>query len=120
MPQSPPEFLEWFKKRVEERGWNGPTEIGRGIGVTHPTISAVLAGEQPSFDTCIKIADGLLASRRAVVFMAGLLPPPPDYSVRVDEWDSLYDELSENDREEMLAMGRVKAIRGKREKEKTS
>jgi len=92
--------------------------MARGIGISHPLISEILDGQQPSFDTCLKIADVFAVPRETVVFMAGLLPKPPGRSPELDEWNFLFDKLSDMDQEDLLTLARVKARRGKSDKAK--
>lgn len=74
MTDAPKEFIDWFENLRKERGW-GIRDAARVIGVSHPTISEISTyGKQPSFDTCVALANTFEVSPVWVMVLAGLLP----------------------------------------------
>lgn len=60
-------------------------DFARLVGVSHPTITAVLSGGTPSFELCQKIAPVIKQPLVHVLQLAGLLPPPPPSTEETQE-----------------------------------
>jgi transcriptional regulator with XRE-family HTH domain len=110
---------EEFVKLLRETGW-GPREIGRRADLSHTLISNIMnLGEQPSFDTCVALAPILGKSPVTLIYMAGLLPKPPDWTPDMEETRSILSRLSEEDRRAMMAFAKEKLKPGESERERT-
>jgi hypothetical protein len=55
MKMAPIEFTDWFNRLLFDRGW-GVREASRKIGISHPVVSNLQKGEQPTEGVCVKIA----------------------------------------------------------------
>jgi hypothetical protein len=51
-----------------------------------------------------------------IEILAGILPKPPGWTPELEEWNAMFDQLSEEDRADFLVLGRSKA--GRRGKQK--
>jgi transcriptional regulator with XRE-family HTH domain len=98
------------KAEMEKRGLS-IREFAKLVGVSHPTISDILNGEEPSFDVCRKLAPVLNLPLERVLRAAGLLPPAPSDTEYQEEFFHLLSQLSPPEREEILELLRFKAAR---------
>lgn len=76
-------------------------DFARLVGVSHPTISAILSGDTPSYDVCGKLAPVLRTSLDATLRAAGLLPPSSTDPL-TEEAEHLLSLLSPDRREEAI------------------
>src|SRR5678816_1152069 len=67
----------WLKLKMEAQNW-GVRELARRAGVSHPRISDVLNGKEPSLDTAIVLARLFKESPEAILRTAGVLAPIPE------------------------------------------
>jgi len=88
-------------------------DFAKLVGVSHPTISAVLNGEEPSFDLCRKLAPVLHIPLESVLLSAGLLPPASPDTEYAEQILHLLRQLSPQEQEEILELLRFKAERQK-------
>jgi transcriptional regulator with XRE-family HTH domain len=108
------EFISWLKAEMGKREW-GIRETARKSGLSPSPISYILSNrEQPTFDTCIALAQAFDIPGEDVLRLAGLLPKPPGFNPRTSEMIGMFAELPEDDQEEMLQMVRLR--RQQREK----
>jgi transcriptional regulator with XRE-family HTH domain len=113
------DLVDWLRHQLTEKQLS-QSELARRSNISHATISRVLSKKQPqTYDLCIAIADGLGEPRAVVLDLAGLLPDLPDYKLtpEIIEWLQLFEQMSEEDREELWKIGRIKAGK-RREKRK--
>lgn len=111
---TPSDFFVWFDAKLKEKGYRSEREFAGIAGISHSVISKARSKTQPlGYDVSAKIADALGESRETVWRLAGHAPKPADWSPELDEWVMLFNQLSDDDREEMLTLGRHKAKRGK-------
>ena len=93
-------------------------ELARKSGISHSTISQVINGAQPpTYEFCIAIAKGFGLAQDEVLTLAGKLPKPPEWTPDLQEWTYLFEQLTDEDRAEMLQLGRYKV--GRREKQRS-
>ena len=96
---APTEFILFLKDKMKEQNL-GIRELARVLGVSHPTVSRVVTyGHQPSFDTCLAIAEWLKQSQIFVLREAGLLPPGSPNKVSMEDWEYIFSKLSKRDQE---------------------
>lgn len=111
MPKSvPQEFIEWLNNQMQIQGW-GIRETARKANISHTSISMILGGGQPSFDTCVALAHAFGVSIIQTLVMAGLLTPPPEYSPTRAQWDDVFEKLPADDQQELLEIARLKLTR---------
>lgn len=66
-------FGDWLQQLMDEKGW-GVRETARHVGVSHPTISAIVTlGDLPSYETCVGIAKAFKKPLSLVLQKAGKL-----------------------------------------------
>jgi transcriptional regulator with XRE-family HTH domain len=109
------ELKDIIKSEMERRGLS-IREFAKIVGVSHPTISDVLNGEKPSFDTCEKLAPILNLSLETVLRAAGLLPPVDKDTEYQEQFFHYLSQLSPQERQEILELLRFKAERQKNAK----
>jgi len=86
-------------------------DFAKLVGVSHPTISAILNGDQPSFDVCAKLAPVLRIPLDAVLRAADLLPPNPEINDTILSALEIFSRLSPEDQAEFLEFLRIKEQR---------
>jgi transcriptional regulator with XRE-family HTH domain len=104
---------EIVKLEMEKRGLS-IREFAKLVGVSHPTISDILNGEEPSYDVCKKLAPILNLPLEKVLRAAGLLPPVPPDTEYQEEFLYLLAQLPPEERQEILDLLRFKAERKSR------
>lgn len=95
------ELIESLNKTMKIRN-QGIRAAAKEMGITHPTLSRVLAGEEPTLDFCLKAAKYLKQPPEVVLKMAGHLPPAPAQTEQTERLLYIFDQLSERDRENLL------------------
>jgi len=117
--QAPKEFVKLLRDVMEKNGW-GVREVARRAELSHTLISNIVnLGEQPSFDTCVALAPVLDVSPVTLIYMAGLLPRPPEWTPDMEETRSILSRLSDSDRQAMMAFAKEKLRQGASEKQGT-
>lgn len=112
--QAPDEFLAVLREVVEKTG--GVREVGRRAGLSHSLISNIInLGEQPTFDTCIALAPVMEMEPLTVIYMAGLLPKPPDWKPELNEALALFGRMTVDEQDDLLVYMRRRVERGQRE-----
>jgi transcriptional regulator with XRE-family HTH domain len=97
-------LVDWLAEELQVRGWSY-RELARRAGVSHTTVSNVLAGRQaPTWDFCAAVAEAVGMAPPAAFVMAGLLPPPLPAVEEEEEALALLRELSPDGRAAALAM----------------
>jgi transcriptional regulator with XRE-family HTH domain len=74
--------------------------------VSHPTISEILSGEIPSYETCVKLAPILHLPLEAVMMAAGLLPPDREIDAVEQEILHLYRLVPPDKQTQLLEYAR--------------
>jgi len=107
----------WLTEKLNENRMS-MRELARKSGISHSTISQVINGAQPpTYEFCIAIAKGFGLAQDEVLTLAGKLPKPPEWTPDLQEWTYLFEQLTDEDRAEMLQLGRYKV--GRREKQRS-
>lgn len=98
------DFSEWLTEQIVARGWT-QSELARRAGVTPPTVSRVVSGEnRPGHDFVQGVARALGLPPEEVAVRAGLLP---DYGEVLPELKALSPRLARlpaDDRAAVLEM----------------
>jgi transcriptional regulator with XRE-family HTH domain len=71
-------------------------DFAKLVGVSHPTISAILNGDTPTYDVCVKLAPVLHISLANTLQIAGLLPNNSIKSEKQDKLLYFFNQLPEN------------------------
>jgi plasmid maintenance system antidote protein VapI len=112
MKQTPREFVDWLNAEMKKRNW-GTRETARNVGVSHPTISDIIsAGYRPSFDTVIALEKTFGGGQVFLLRLSGLIDPEPEYVPMLDQWNDVFYDLTEEDRQDIIEFAKIKA--GKR------
>lgn len=73
------DFIDWLNAELAGRAWT-LSELARRVGITSSAMSKITNRQnQPSFETCIGIAQALGYPPEQVLRKAGLLPPWPGH-----------------------------------------
>jgi transcriptional regulator with XRE-family HTH domain len=115
------ELSPWLAKQLQDRRLS-MRELARRSKITHSTISDVMAGKrQPTSDFCKAIAKALDVPQVEIEILAGILPKQPGWTPELEEWNAVFEQLSDDDRAELLMLGRTKVGRhGKKKAEQTA
>ncbi|MEW5873415.1 MAG: hypothetical protein AB1894_29410 [Chloroflexota bacterium] len=109
------DFLAWLDGELALRGWND-FQLSQQAGVSHSMLSRARRGALPGWDGCEAIASALDVPAELVFRLAGLLPELPDEDGGFEQWRYLLVQLSEEDRQELLQIARLKLERQERRK----
>ena len=111
MNEAPDEFVSWLKQEFEKRNW-AIRAAARRIGVSHPTISDIVTlQKQPSYETCLAIANAFNKPPEWVLRLAGLLPKVVPLNFDFEEWRYVLANISDTDRAELMEIARGKLER---------
>lgn len=84
MKSAPSDLIRWLDQNMKNHNW-GVRETARRAGLSHPTVSDILNGIQPSEKTCKALAKLFRTSPEVVLRMAGHLPPLLDTDPLTEE-----------------------------------
>lgn len=119
-PQMPGHFWRWFDERQKDFDLNDSGVAGKAK-IAQSVISKARSGVQPiGYEALSKIADALETPVTTVFALAGLIDAKEALSPEKAALNSMFDDLSELDREEVLAIIRVRAKLGKKRERETS
>lgn len=86
------ELKHIIKSEMEKRGLS-IRGFSRLVGVSHPTLSDILNGEEPSFDVCRKLAPVLNLPLEQILRAAGLFPSLLEEDEQSRRVDYLFSQL---------------------------
>lgn len=110
-PQMSQEFWDWYDGIRRERDLND-TGMARISGIDQSVISKARTGDRPiGAEALTKMADGLGVSRVFVLRLGGWITKDDVPSVIDSELAQLWERLGTDDREEILALMKVKVKR---------
>lgn len=101
-------LANWLIEQLRYKNWS-QNDLARKAKLTSGSISNYINGRRPDTDACRSIARALNVSEEMVLRLAGHLPKEKDYDPERDEWNALYEQMSEEDRKDFLDFARVKA-----------
>ena len=112
-------LVEWLIRETEQRGWSY-NQLAKRAGLSSSGISLVLSGQRRAgFEFCTKIARAFSVPAEDVLRRAGLLPPVPTETPSLREVIHLFNQLSPEQQDNMIAMARaLLAEQKRRSKEK--
>lgn len=104
-------FSQWLEDEMDKRQLT-QAELARQAGVTRGAINGVLTGARGvGPDLLNAIAKGLQLPPETVFRAAGLLPSLPEDQEELQILNHLYSQLSDEDREDILALIKAKIER---------
>lgn len=77
-------------------------DAARTMGLSHPTLGAILAGDQPSFESCQKISRFLRLPLVSVLSLAGYIPKAAESAAEEEQLLYLFRQMNANEREAVL------------------
>lgn len=114
--EMPSSFWKWFDGKRQELDLSDSGVAARA-GISQSVISKARSSERPiGFEALSKIAHALGTPVISVLLIAGALPEGDAPSPDMAEIAQLFDAMSDDDQEELLALARVKAKRNRRKK----
>lgn len=106
------DFKNWLITELNKRGWN-QSELAVAAGVTRTAISDVLSGRRnPGVELCNSLARALRLPPEVVFRHAGLLPAKKE-NPWFPRFETLLEELNEDDLEDLYALALAKLERRK-------
>ncbi len=106
---------KWLAEQLVERDWS-QNRLGKEAGLSSSEMSRIMNGKRPSVEVALAIARALRVPAETLLRLSGQIPKEPTSSPEFDEWGELFQQLGDEDRAEMLQIGRMKA--GKHDKRK--
>lgn len=104
-------FSEWLQKEIEKRGWSW-NKLAENAGLSSGTIYNIRDGTRGVGESSLKaIAYALRLPVDQVFRVAGFLPSVTISDENVEELIFLYNQLSVDDKEEILELMKFKAER---------
>ena len=114
------EFVEWLRRMMEENQIS-QAELSRRSGLSASQVSKIYNGlSETSEDGYVAIARGLQIPPITVLRAAGIVPKEPEYIPLIDEWNAVFYDLTQEDRQEILEIAKLKASRHKKNSLKQS
>jgi len=107
------DFPLWLLLEIEKKGWS-QSELARRAGLSRTAINDIINRKtSPGPDFCRSIAKALGYPQEYVFRLAGLItdPYPPSTDPETHMLAQLLTQLSPEDREELLALVRLKLAR---------
>ena len=105
------DFPGWLQGELDKRGWR-QIDLARKLGLPQNYITSQIIGRQlPGPDHCREIANALNLSQEFVFRQAGILSPLPFNSSMYSQWNEIFSQLSDDNKQEMLEFARVKLNR---------
>ena len=110
------EFSEWLQNEMDNRGLS-QNKVAKMAGISQGAIAHIINGRRnPGVDVCEGIAYAFKLPPEYVFRKAGLLPPVRDRNPTDDELLYLFDQLSENEQDDILGWIRLKVEQNKKKK----
>jgi hypothetical protein len=114
-----PDFANWLDRKLSERdGWND-ARLAKEAGINQSVLSKGRGGTGPGLEACLSIARALRVPVTEVLVAAGHIPKPPEWTPEIEEVALLYDQLSEDDKDDIRDFMRRRAKRRERSKERS-
>lgn len=79
-------------------------DVAKSVNISHPLIGNIINGDQPSFETCIKLAPFLQLPDVEVMRIAGLIKPVPETTSEKEKLIYLFNKLNAKDKQTILDM----------------
>jgi transcriptional regulator with XRE-family HTH domain len=108
-------FTSWLNSELDKQGWT-QSELARRAGLSRGTLSNITSGSKGvGEETCRAIARAFNIPPETVFRAAGILPNHPGTDEDFEELKHLFNQMTDEEQLEFLAMGRLKIdLRAKR------
>jgi transcriptional regulator with XRE-family HTH domain len=104
------EFSDWLDTELSKRNWTR-ADLAKAAGISQSSLSLIYSGNRkPGNDLCESIARALKLPPEEVFRRAGLLPPKRD-NPWFPRFETIIEELSEEDIEDLYAIALAKLER---------
>lgn len=110
------EFKDWVLEIMDDDNL-GVREFARRVGVSHPTISDILAGGKPSLKTVEAIAKYKRMPVSSVLQIAKIIQPPK-MGDGADELVHINEMLNRENQEDVLDYAKLKLKKQEKDKKK--
>lgn len=77
-------------------------DVAKIVDVSHPLIGNIINGDQPSFETCLKLASFLRLPEIEVMRIAGLIRPALETTTEMEKLVYLFGQLDTNKQKDLL------------------
>ena len=108
---------KWLAEQLLERDWT-QNRLAREAYLPKSALSRIMNGKPPSVEVALALARALRVPTETILRLAGRIPQAPLSSPEFDEWGELFQQLGDEDRAEMLQIGRLKAGKNDKRKQK--
>lgn len=110
------DFVDWLNSALRDRAWSN-NELARRTKFSSSNVSLVMTRQlSPSWEFCYKVAVALNEPPERVFRIAGLLPPMPERDPLIQESVDLLRQMSQNDKEEVVAYARYRYQRAQQQR----
>lgn len=112
-------FANWLKGQLQERNWS-QADLARASGLNKQTVHYYLtkSAKPPHVHALTQIAYALELPLEQVYRAAGSLPRPPEIDETIEKILHELEDMSEQDRQEVLAFIRMEKKLHKQRKKK--
>lgn len=108
-------FGQWLQKERESRDLS-QSDLARMSGLHRQIINKTENGvSTPAVETFLALAEALKLSPIFLFRQAGLLPPGPENSAKIEDWEYLLDQMPPEDQAEMRQIAEMKIERRQKE-----
>ncbi len=104
----PTEIASWLQKNMDAKNW-GVRETARRAHISHPIISDILNGGQPSFETCKALANLFGVKPEFLFRVARLLDPIPPENETIQEIAFVVSSLPKDEQAGILEFAKMRA-----------
>jgi transcriptional regulator with XRE-family HTH domain len=108
-------FIEWLDEMEDQRGWTD-YRLSMETGLSSSVFSKARQGILPKWEALMRIAEAFHISPITAFRKAGLLPPDGGDRVQFADWQSLLDQLPEDEREDLRLIAEAKLQKVKKQK----
>lgn len=109
-------FADWLNKQMDKRVWK-QADLVRAAKINSGLLSMILSGQRRvGVETARSIAAALELPETEVLIQAGLMSRPAGWNAEVEELAEMFAALNPDEREEILAMARLKFHRHRKGK----
>lgn len=114
-------FSDWLFSEMDSRAWS-QSDLAREAGLSRQAISDYInrRRNKPDHEALTSIAKAFGYPPETVFRAAGLLPPKPEEEVTLEEWRYVLSQLTDEDREELLNIARLKIERRENKQKQTA
>ena len=113
--QTKDSFIEWLDEMEKQRGWTD-YRLSMETGLSSSVFSKTRQGILPKWDALVRIAEAFHISPITAFRKGGLLPPDGGDTVQFADWQSLLDQLPEDEREDLRLIAEAKLQKVKKQK----